>query len=297
MKSPIIQLDAFELVSELIKQKTATGLEASITFFDDVTRLVGPIPNRLVFDVMQRKEPVEEYQLPRNYTGVILRNDTVREGVVAIGKEKMDERREREDVDEQLLGELINALCSDFQVLHNVTLIAHLSGSTIGSGMPNNLYPVTTYSASVVMTEKVGFVIAATDLESLRFDFQMFSPGNLVTIVAALVERAAVTSPAGSQRSLIYTVGLPRKSYIHAAMFGNEQNEWRVANIDPIEDITYSSLEGLGEDGVLFAVNKTDLAASQEIAEGTNPLNLTNGVNSLATLSGVYLLKPDTSSE
>lgn len=288
MTSPIIQLDAFGVVSSLVGARGEQGLDAAISFFDDVTRFVGPIPNRLVYDVMQRDERAEEYRLPRNYTGSILRNSTILSGVQAINEERQGLRGG--DIDHQLKDLLVETLAADVRVVHNVTLIAEVPGSELGSEMPNIVRPVTTYSVSVVITEEIGFVVAAADLDELLFDFQMFRSEHLLQIITAIAGRAVSTSPDGTARSLIYTVGVPGRTYIHAALFGDEDNEWYAPFDNPAEDIEYS-LVSEDSPGVAFATNSTDLATARDIALETNPRNLDSAIDSMATLSAVYLLR------
>jgi len=310
----VVDLDINELAALLLIQGDA-GRSAIISLLDESFSSLGPITNLLVENAMNSVERVQEYKVPKNFTGKVLENEKIAQKVKDLGISILTERGLFED------GEFVNPiitpisqiLSNPHRIIHNVTMLSEYTRSEFVERLagrmgvesaelavphtpPNGIsYPTTSYAATIISTERGGVVIAPNDFNSMLFDLQLIPAMPVGGFVKELILVAADVATDTKVRSIVYGIKMPGGTEINAAVFSDFEGNWSAPFESAEEDIEYVPLTdengNVIADEVVIAVNKTDLLEASAL-RGKNALpNLELATDYIARLSTVPLAK------
>jgi len=310
----VIDLDINELAALLLSQGDG-GRDAIISLLDESFTSLGPLSNLLVQNAMSFEDRTAEYQLPRNYTGNILKNNLIAGKVERLGTEIMTDRGliDEGEFTNPIILAIAQVLSNPHRVIHNFTMLAeytrkdfvHRLAQRLGAEAaeqsvpqtpPNGIsYPVTAYAATIISTERGGVVIAPNDFNAMLFDLQLIPAMPVGSFIKELIVVADETTPKSSARTIVYGIKIPGGTEINAAAFSDTSGNWSVPFKSPEDDIEYVPLvdaEGnVLASEVAVAVNKTDLLDASALRGTFDLPDLDSTGDYIARLSTVPLAR------
>jgi predicted RNase H-like HicB family nuclease len=311
----VIDLDIHEL-SGLLLTQGSPGEDAIVSIIDESLSALGPIANVVVQSAMTFEDRTDEYELPRNYSGSILRNKLIADKAKRLGVQIMSERGLISDeggFTNPIIKPILQVLTNPNRVIHNFTMLAEYQraefvkqlsvrmGSeaaerSVPETPPNGFsYPVTAYTASIIATEHGSVVIAPNDFNSMLFDLQLVAPGSVAGFVSELVKVANDITPPKAPKTAVYGIKIPGGTEVNAAIFADASGRWTAAFEEPTQGVEYTPLldedGGQVDGGYVVAVNSIDLLDARANKESVAFSNIEEAAKYIAKLSDVPLAK------
>jgi len=305
---PVIDLDINELIALMLTEGNK-GKEAAISLVDESLSSIGPIANLLVQNSMSYQTE-SEYQLPRNFTGNILNNAVIREGILNLGSQIMSERGllDENGFTSPLLRPLARTLSSPERVIHNLTVLVDYSreeyltylasqlgpkkaeeylDAQIDENGQNSVFPVVAYQAVIISTRESGVVVAPNDYNSMLFDLQLVPPVPVRTFIVELASIGDSITGDFADKTIVYETKIPGSSGVSFAVHKRDGG-WRGAFGNPEDNISYTPVE---ETGFELAVNIKALDDIYQEDSLVDILNIEEAGEYLARLCSVPLVR------